>query len=34
VEIDREKMAKVATDPAYKWRFPGARLKDGSVADY
>jgi galactonate dehydratase len=34
VEIDREKMAKVASDPAYKWRFPGARLKDGSVADY
>ena len=34
VEIDREKMAKVAADPAYKWRFPGARLKDGSVADY
>ncbi len=34
VEIDVEKMAKVAADPNYKWRYPGARLKDGSVADY
>src|SRR5438067_1654364 len=33
IEIDREKMAKVAADPKYKWKFPGARLKDGSVAD-
>lgn len=34
VRIDVEKMAKVAADPQYKWRWPGARLKDGSVADY
>jgi galactonate dehydratase len=34
IEIDLEKMAKVAADPNYKWRFPGARLKDGSVSDY
>jgi galactonate dehydratase len=34
VEIDREKMAAVAADPKYKWKFPQFRLKDGSVSDY
>ena len=34
VEIDVEKMAKVAADPNYKWRYPGAKLKDGSVSEY
>jgi galactonate dehydratase len=34
VEIDTEKMAQVAADPKYKWKYPGARLKDGSVSDY
>lgn len=34
VEIDVDKMAKVAADPQYKWKFPGAKLKDGSIADY
>lgn len=34
IEIDREKMAKVAADPNYKWKFPGAKLKDGAIADY
>jgi galactonate dehydratase len=34
VEIDREKMAQVAADPKYKWKFPQFRLKDGSVSDY
>jgi galactonate dehydratase len=34
VEIDREKMARVAADPNYKWHFPKVQLKDGSVADY
>jgi galactonate dehydratase len=34
IEIDRDKMAKFAADPKYKWKFPGARLKDGSIADY
>ncbi len=34
IEIDRDKMAKVAAEPNYKWRWPNIRLKDGSVADY
>ncbi len=34
IEIDREKMAKVAAEPKYKWKYPGVRLKDGSIADY
>jgi galactonate dehydratase len=34
VEIDLEKLRKVAADPKYKWRWPGAKLQDGSVADY
>jgi len=34
IEIDRDKLAKVAAEPNYKWRFPQIRLKDGSVADY
>lgn len=34
VEIDRDKMAKIAADPQYRWKFPAVRLKDGSVADY
>lgn len=34
VEIDSAKMAKVAADPKYKWRWPGATLADGSIADY
>jgi galactonate dehydratase len=34
VTIDVGKMAKVAADPKYKWRWPGATLPDGSVADY
>jgi galactonate dehydratase len=34
VHLDADKMAKIATDPKYKWRWPGATLPDGSVADY
>jgi galactonate dehydratase len=34
ITIDVEKMAKVAADPKYKWKWPGAKLADGSVADY
>ncbi|MDB5321947.1 MAG: hypothetical protein JWN40_3578 [Phycisphaerales bacterium] len=34
VEIDRQKMAEVAADPKYKWKWPQMRLKDGSIADY
>jgi galactonate dehydratase len=34
VEIDVEKLGKVAADPKYKWKWPGAKLADGSVADY
>jgi galactonate dehydratase len=34
VEIDLDKLAKVAADPKYKWKWPGAKLADGSVADY
>jgi galactonate dehydratase len=34
VEIDTARLAKVAADPKYKWRWPGARYADGSVADY
>jgi len=34
IEIDVDKMAQVAADPKYKWKFPQFRLKDGSVSDY
>jgi galactonate dehydratase len=34
VEIDTAKLAQVAADPKYRWRWPGARYADGSVADY
>ena len=34
IRIDLEKLAKVAADPKYKWRWPGATLPDGSIADY
>jgi galactonate dehydratase len=34
VEIDTAKMAKVAADPKYRWRWPTVTLPDGSVADY
>ena len=34
VTIDVEKMAKIAADPNYKWKFPRVTLPDGSVADY
>ena len=34
VEIDTAKLARVAVAPTYKWRWPGARYADGSVADY
>jgi galactonate dehydratase len=34
VRLDPDRMAKVASDPKYQWRWPGAALPDGSVADY
>src|SRR5262249_4077132 len=34
VEIGTAKLAQVAADPKYKWRWPGRTLADGSVADY
>jgi galactonate dehydratase len=34
IQIDLEKMARVAADPKYQWRWPGAKLADGSIADY
>jgi galactonate dehydratase len=34
VTIDVAKLEKLAADPKYKWRWPGAKLPDGSVADY
>jgi galactonate dehydratase len=34
VEIDVEKLAKLAADPKYRWRWPTTSLADGSVADY
>ena len=34
VEIDVEKLTKLAADPKYKWKWPGAKLADGSIADY
>jgi hypothetical protein len=34
VEIDEQAMAKVAADPKNKFRWPGAKLRDGSIADY
>jgi galactonate dehydratase len=34
VEVDVEKLAKVAAEPKYKWKWPGAKLADGSIADY
>jgi galactonate dehydratase len=34
VEIDTDKMAKIAADPKYKWRWPSMTLPDGSITDY
>ena len=34
VQINPGRMAEVASDPKYQWRWPGATLPDGSVADY
>jgi hypothetical protein len=34
VRVNPERMAKLASDPKYQWRWPGATLPDGSVADY
>jgi galactonate dehydratase len=34
VHIDEEKLAKVAADPKFKWRWPVQKLADGSIADY
>ena len=34
IEIDIQKMQKVATDPNFKFRWPQMRLPDGSIADY
>jgi galactonate dehydratase len=34
IRVDLDRMAKVKSDPAYKWRWPGAKLPDGSIADY
>ena len=34
VQIDVAKLNKVAADPNYKWRWPGATLPDGSMSDY
>ena len=33
-DINREKMAQVAVDPRYKWRWLGSKMCDGSLADY
>ena len=34
IQVDPDKMAKVAADPNYTWRWPGAKLPDGAIADY
>ena len=34
IDVDLDKLAKVAADPNYKWRWPGAKLSDGAIADY
>lgn len=34
VQIDLAKLQAVAADPKYKWKWPGATLPDGSIADY
>lgn len=34
VQIDLAKLQTVAADPKYKWKWPGATLPDGSIADY
>ncbi len=34
VNIDIEKLTKLAADPNYKWSWPKITLPDGSVADY
>jgi galactonate dehydratase len=34
VRVNPERMAELASDPKYQWRWPGATLPDGSVADY
>lgn len=34
VEMDEQVMEKLSKDPNFQWRWPGATLKDGSIADY
>jgi galactonate dehydratase len=34
IDIDVDKLAKIAADPKYKWQWPRVTLTDGSVADY
>jgi galactonate dehydratase len=34
ITINVEAMTKVARDPKYQWKWPGAKLPDGAVADY
>ncbi len=34
IDIDVDKLAKIAADPKYKWQWPRMTLTDGSVADY
>lgn len=34
VQIDAEKLTKVAADPNYQWNWPKVTLPDGSIADY
>ena len=34
VDMDEAKMAEVAADPTYKWKWPNSKYPDGSPADY
>jgi galactonate dehydratase len=34
VQLDVEKLTKIAADPKYKWAWPKITLPDGSIADY
>jgi galactonate dehydratase len=34
VQLDLDKLAKVAADPKYQWKWPQVKLPDGSIADY
>ena len=34
VEVDEAKVVELASDRSRKFRWPDARLRDGSVADY